>query len=866
MKTIAIEWHADLVEGTLEVTGGSLVRLAAGRGKGTVANGTFRLHAGGGCRLLATVEGENLGHGPSPTMVTVAAGTHPFTFLLRDVSAACPLWLPAMGVAVTEEHDLRSYEEIAEGIRARKSQTALQRIATEPEETWEQAAAACRSLSCPTWLGISRDIRLFEVAVNRETADFSVRPRLHGLGVRLPELENKEADYRFAYGRGGGCAEALVERRLEDGVLPILHTTVDDAEVEYYAVTFVSLERSPLTAENLRGTHYLVADGHGLGHMFTDVQQAEYERLLSEELERDEETVLYWRVRAVNTGQVPRYAWFRAPTVSACFDGEQGFALFDSGRVYAVALLEGRPLPQPEVAVLLSPGQSVTFEFRIPHQPISADRAHALAAQLFSARHAECAAFWREKLGTGAQITVPERRIDEMIRAGHLHLDLVAYGLEPQGTVAATIGIYCPIGSESSPIIQYFDSLGWHDLARRALQYFLDKQHADGFMQNFGGYMLETGAALWSFGEHFRYTRDETWARQVAPPLLKSCDFLLAWRERNRREELRGHGYGLIEGKVADPEDPFRAYMLNGFGYLGLTRVAEMLTAIGHPDADGLTREAATWRQDIRTALAESEARSPVVPLGDGTWCPAVGPWAEARGPVALLTDGHRCWTHGTFLARDSMIGALYLILQEVMTPEEPAADHLVAINSDLYTLRNVGFSQPFYCQHPYAHLRRGEVRAFLRQFYNGCAGLADRETYTWWEHYFHASPHKTHEEAWWLMQTRWMLWLEEGDTLRLLAGIPRAWLEHDQVIEVREGGSYFGPVSLRVESDVDRGRLCAQVECAGDRQPRRVTIRLPHPQELRATRVTGGSYDAQTETVTVEPWPGQAEIVAEFS
>ena len=45
-------------------------------------------------------------------------------------------------------------------------------------------------------------------------------------------------------------------------------------------------------------------------------------------------------------------------------------------------------------------------------------------------------------------------------------------------------------------------------------------------------------------------------------------------------------------------------------------------------------------------------------------------------------------------------------------------------------------------------HLRRGEVKPFLKAYYNAVASLADRQTYTFWEHYFHASPHKTHEEA----------------------------------------------------------------------------------------------------------------------
>ncbi len=239
--------------------------------------------------------------------------------------------------------------------------------------------------------------------------------------------------------------------------------------------------------------------------------------------------------------------------------------------------LDGRPLPQEEMAVLLPPGGSCAFEFCIPHRPLPAERAQALAAQDFDARHAECRRFWRAKLRAIGSLGLPEKRIDEMARAGLLHLDLVSYGREPEGTVAATIGHYCPIGSESAPIIQFIDSMGWHSLARRALTYFLDKQHADGFIQNFGNYMLETGAALWSIGEHWRYTRDDAWVASVKDKLLKSCDYLIAWRERNLRDDLRGRGYGMLDGKVADPEDPYHIFMLNGYAYLGLARVAEML-------------------------------------------------------------------------------------------------------------------------------------------------------------------------------------------------------------------------------------------------------------------------------------------------
>ncbi|HOK79894.1 MAG TPA: hypothetical protein PK303_05600 [bacterium] len=93
--------------------------------------------------------------------------------------------------------------------------------------------------------------------------------------------------------------------------------------------------------------------------------------------------------------------------------------------------------------------------------------------------------------------------IENMIKAGLIRLDLISYGIEPDKPVAACVGKYSPIGSESAPIIQVFDTMGWHKLAKRCLQFFIEKQHENGFMQNFDNYMLETGAVLWTMGQHF---------------------------------------------------------------------------------------------------------------------------------------------------------------------------------------------------------------------------------------------------------------------------------------------------------------------------------------------------------------------------
>jgi len=868
---VAIIWADQAPSGKLTVDNGDVTALRIAGGEGRTEPGRFQFESEKDCRLEAGIERASLGNGSGATLVHVQADRNPFSFFLRDVDVNTPMIIPAYGVAVTEANDHRTYEEIAASALGRGRKTCLQQIQDEPETGYEDAAAHTRSMYVPAWLGLGRDIRLFEVRIGEPyQRDDVITPKLSGSYVSIPELGSRPLQYFFTIGRGRGCRDS-VTRKLDEGILPILQGNVDEDDIQYRFTAFVTLEDSALRPGNVRGTSYLVADGHAAGHMFTPEQQRQYDAIKASELDRREETVLYCRIEAVNTGSVPRYAWFKAPSVgressvAAGFDGALGFSTLSADRVYCVSRIGGKPSPQEELAVLIRPRETVAYEFLLPHRPIPRDRAAALARQDFQQRHEECRWFWKHKLMATTRIRLPEKRIEEMIQAGLLHLDLICFGLESEGTLAPMIGVYAPIGSESAPIVQFMDSMGRHDVAERALQYFLDKQHDDGMIQNFGGYMLETGAALWSMGEHFRMTRDEEWVRRITPRVLKACDFLIRWRQRNQREELRGKGWGLIDGKVADPPDPYHVYMLNGYAYLGMARAAEMLAGVDPNNARRITREAEAMKADIRTAFRESMARSPIVPLGDGSWCPTVGPWAEAPGPSMLFVENDMCYTHGTFTARDSMLGPLYLVFQEVLAPDEEAAKFLLDYTAELMLQGNAGYSQPYYCRHDWVQLKLGLVKPFLRTYYNTLASLADRQTYTFNEHYFHASPHKTHEEAWFLMETRWMLWMEEGRTLKLLAGIPRAWLEHGKSIEIREAVSYFGRFYLRVDSRVQERTITAYVDCDPRRRPTAVEIRLPHPEGRVPIKVEGGVYRAPGESVLIEPFDGHAEVRLEF-
>ena len=867
--TVAVLWEHGPVAGSVDVVYGHLASLALVAGRGRVDGHEVDIAAGGAARLLVRVADARVQRGARATRVQLRMPRSPIAFFLRDVSAETPIHVPEYGLAVTTADDPRDYAGIVAAIRGRGVTSGLARIEAEPEETFEAAAARTRDMKCPTWLGLARDMRIFRVMHDELGGTWGMIVRSFPLSPgRFGQTDEHTYNLNFMIGPGPSC-RARIARWLDERVLPILHSTQDEGDVVYHLTAFATLETRPLSADAVRGSDWRAAYDRTYGNMYTDDDRRRLADLIVRETAgREEEVVCCVRVEAVNNGAVPRYAWLKALRMSPCaaqtFDGRDGFASAGPDRIFGIHRLDGAPMPDEEMAVLLQPGERLRFEMLIPHEPLSADRARRLAGLDLDAHLSACRDYWRRKLASAAGIRVPEPAIDERIRAGLLHLDLITLGLEPDGSALACIGGYPPIGSESSPIIQFFDSMGWHELAERSIRFFLDRQRSDGMIQNFGAYEIETGAVLWTAGEHFRYTRDLQWVAREKPRLLKSCEFLLRWREKNRKPEFRGMGYGLVAGKVADPEDFYRSFMLNGVACAGLQRVAEMLGDVDPSESRRLASEAEAFKQDIRLAYREAIEQSPLVPLGDGTWAPAPPPWAEYRGPVCLYAEGGR-WCYGTFSCNDSLIGPLYLVLTEMLGPSELGATFLLKAHQELMTVDNAALGQPYYSRHDFLHLKRGEVKPYLKTFYNQLTSLQDRETYTFWECYTHGSQHKTHEEGWFLMQARWMLYLEEGDGLSLLKAIPRRWLEDGKSVALDRVASYFGPLSFKVESEVKHGRITARVECRSDRAPRRVTIRLPHPDGRRPVAVEGGDYDAPTETVRIAPFSGAAEVSLSF-
>ncbi|MBE6884947.1 MAG: hypothetical protein E7487_10110 [Ruminococcaceae bacterium] len=868
-KKISVIWKKSGMAGNLEIFNA-----------GSLSCEKFVLKADEN-RLDFSVSGAKLEQGAFGTIVTVRA-ENSFSFFVRDVKAKRPIYIREYDVVVTVGEDQRSYDDIVEAIAKNGLIRELDRFELEPEENFENAAAKTKNMRVPTWLGLARDIRMFEVAphavVNDSALWDSIVPMYHHSRINYEEMGDAQIRFDYFAGRGIGV-QYKVRRWLENRVLPILNVLDEDGGIRYEQKMFVTNEVSPLTEENVHGTHYLISDKYAVApSVRTPEQQEETDRIHDSEMFREEESVIYLRVEAVNEDKVPRYAYMRLPQPNVdsiperkihpvMFEGGCNY-FSKTGRVFMTATLNGKPFSEVESALLLEPGEKAVYICKIPHMPISRERAEALLQTDYDEKLAECVKYWTDKLENIADIHLPEKRIEEMMKAGFLHLDLVCFGNNPDDAVAPVVGVYTPIGTESTPIIQYLESVGDTKLAERSIMYFIKKQRPDGFMQNFQTYMSETGCGLWNAAEHFKYTHDIEWLKSIKDNLIRGFEYIKEWAEGSRDEKLRNRGYGLIYGKVSDCEHPFHSYMLNSTTYGGLRSVADAMAYIDEAEAKRIGDFAEELKQNILDSMKESFAVGPVVPLSDGTWCPTASIWPEHNmlGLRSLFAKGGTWYTHGAMVEKNPG-GGIYMVTNNVLEPESVYVSFINNVFAELLAIDNVGFSQPYYSVHPYAHINLGQVGAYLKEFYNDMSALADRETYTFWEHLYQVSPHKTHEEGWFLMRCRWMLYMDEYGKFQIFGAIPRAWMEDGKEISFSGMKSRYGKLSVKAVSNVANGVIKAAIklESNGFAVPEKISIRLPHPNGRKAIGVVGGEYCPDGECVYISGFDGEAEVELRF-
>ena len=291
--------------------------------------------------------------------------------------------------------------------------------------------------------------------------------------------------------------------------------------------------------------------------------------------------------------------------------------------------------------------------------------------------------------------------------------------------------------------------------------------------------------------------------------------------------------------------------------------MSQQLAAIGHPDAPALQKEAKQYEKDLLRAYRWTRARSPVVPLSNGTWVPNHPAMFEVFGNVEEMVpaheDGSRAWIYSV------EIGSHHLVANGLIDPFSEEASYIMDYledhqflrsgsdypearnRTDVFNYGGFGKCQPYYARNAEICALRDDVKPFLRSYFNALSTLLCSEDLSLWEHFRGwGAWNKTHETGWFLCQTAMMFVMERDGELWLAPMVTNRWLEDGKKIEVLGAPTPFGKVSYSIISSVDDGHIDAVITPPTRKSPQKIVLRLRHPEgkPIKAVQVNGRPHE----------------------
>ena len=762
-----------------------------------------------------------------------------------------------------------------------KGKTVYDRVIQAPEQTLERAWNEM-PLKRPLWFvhGLPGNRNTMRQHSNGDIEVTSVR-RWFNLQRSPRDSDRKlwEGDrLRLSFGlpsddlRGG--------RELKDGYLPVLRTWWQDGPIHYEQRTVLSILGGDMENVALDTPTAMLMQVRMVN--VSNLESSTAKLRFGSRARREEKlTVQNGRAVAVTS------------------HGERLRFLIDVGN--RGVLTEGDK--SVEWAFELKPGQSENLQIVIPSITLLTDEEiQAYASLEFDAEALRVCKFWQDLTARGTQINTPEPWINDFYKAHLRHLLVNCFKELDTDLLHPHVGTfhYGVYPNESVMMNSDLDRRGYHKEAHQVLNAFLNYQGTVMMPGNFksarglfygagghetGGYNKSHGYVMWNMAQHWLFTRDREWMERAAPKLVEACEWVI--RERRSTMVLGNDGtkpleYGwLPAGSLEDVTDYWYWLATNSATVWGFRALADALADFGHPEGKRLQREAQAYYEDCMQGFTESRIRCPVVRLRDGTYVPKI--------PSRLYERGR---AHGWL--RETLEGALFLPAYGLLTPDAPETLWILKDYEDnLYISERYGYSIPAYenfwfsrggfsmqanlLDGPLPYLWRDDIKHYVRTYFNSFASAFYPEIRMCNEHslpelgYPRGDHFKASDEAQSTYWLRLMFVNEQGNNLYLGQAIPRYWLADGNRIGITRAASYFGPLSLRYESDADGGRIRVVLDPPRRNKPKTIFIRIRHPQSKPIQKVllngrNYGEFDRDKEWIVLQGGiEGRQEILAEY-
>ena len=481
----------------------------------------------------------------------------------------------------------------------------------------------------------------------------------------------------------------------------------------------------------------------------------------------------------------------------------------------------------------------------VPTVPLAAASTLSVSPAVYGEQRAACVATWRALVNRGLQVDVPEPLVNHAWRNALVqNFQLINHGQLRYSTGNQYDQIYSAEGSDAVMAL-----LGWgYDReVRRLLEPLYD----------FTRKGLELHQASFKLGNLVRYlwqTRDATAIAQLRPRWEKEVERFLAGR-------TGPHGLFPQEQYCGDIHTPVQSLNVNAKAWRALHELGACLTEFGETAAGRrYAADAAAFKPVVLSALERVIDRStspPFVPIALDGGEPVHSPILHTRigaywNIIIGYSIGAGLFPRGSepesWIARyQEQHGGIFL--------------GMVKSGGDQFTFwTNAQRVNPLYgTRYTLDTLRRDDPERALVSFYGTLAQGLTRNTFVGGEgctlapvdaegRFFYCPPNSA-ASAHVLAMLRHLLvqdWdLDDDgrpDTLRLLYGTSRRWLEDGKTITVERAPTAFGEVSVTVQSRLSAGEVIAEVALPTRSPPRQTQLRLRLPEGWLISAAAAGA------------------------
>ena len=792
---------------------------------------------------------------PDPRKLTIQMdeqGTRGFSVTVDQLLRNKAFWVPSLDVYVTVGEAPVSFDEHQGQLQPWRGKSILDQVHAEPEATYEQYTARWEDMGSPKYVNPSQPFPGHIVCLTWDSAvpKFGID---RGAGV-WSDLGNPDK-FRFWYDFGDlsrGLADSWGSQRLTDG-LPVITTVLGKGSLRYEVEQFAYPLGGP--PQERRG----------------DIPMVLMQRLVVTNL-GDAATRV--SIGISHQRDLPDSAQLKIATES----GHDVF-LFENSLTHDVLFaIRGTGLNIDEVRESVSTAQdkkskertwliAVSFDLarmgerkiivKLP-SPVVGSGSRAGLTGLFSVQACEQAlAFWSDYQARGAQFRVPEPAVNELFQANLWHAlrlprrhggagEDVKIDLPYSNFAYGQQGTPWPVNQAVYVDYMLYGLRGYHDIAvEELLAMYRNNQEANGHVGGYANWGVYTPGMIYAVAQNYLLSSDRAALDKLMPCTLKALDWCLA---EIRRQEPSG---GLVRAALNDLTGDGVWAFNQAYMYAALNVFGKVLKQIDHPRAQECLTAAADFRQAVERAFGAATMRAPLVQLRDHTWTPYVP--CEVARPGRLFESWY---------PTDVDTGALHLSRLRALDPAGPLTTCLLNDHEDNLFYGGWGMAnEPVYNQQATVYLLRDDPKAAIRAFYSmtACAfshSVFEPVEHRWaWGQYF--GPPST-DGAWFELYRNMLIHELDNDALLLLQATPRKWLEDGRSIEVLRAPTYYGRMSMKVNSHAASGSITVEIDMPDRASPGVLLVRLRHPQgkPIRSATVNGKpwtDFDVQKEWLRIE-------------